>query len=270
MSKYSKKAKERFVFTKVKKKGNERKRENMEKVRELIDKYNYCYVFNVNNFRNTLMKDIKNYWKTSTFFQGKVKPTIITLGTSKNNEYRSNLSYLSKCLNKKAKGSHKGLMFTNTEPKIVLNYFKNNIYKTYPKNGFVSTKNYIINKGYLNNFVFSQEYQLRMLGLPVQLINGKIYLNSNYNIAKKGQPLNSKQCKLLELLDEKIAEFKFTFYGYWTHEQYFDIINDDINDDNDDMESKMDDDSDVILNNDGNNNENSIEIDDIKGFCEDE
>lgn len=192
------KNKELMTFTKVKKKTVEDKRSNMEKVRDLIDQYSHVYVFNVNNFRNPLMKKLKQEFEfNGRFFMGKVKPTMVALGKNQQNEYRENLYFVSNALLKTAKGAHRGLFFTNNKPDKIINFFKNYKVTTFAKTGFVSRKDYIIKKGILNQFVFSQEYVLKKLGLPVLLKNGRLILNQDYIVCKKGQPLRPEQCKLL-------------------------------------------------------------------------
>ena len=185
-------------LTKVKKKTIEDKRSNMEKVRDLTDQYSHIYVFDVKNFRNPLMKALKKEFEyNGRFYQGKVKPTMVALGTNESNEYRENLRFVSNALLKTAKGAHRGLFFTNNTPDKILKYFKNYKTITFAKTGFVATKDIMINKGVLEQFVFSQEYVLKKLGLPVLLKNGRLILDQNYIVCQKGQPLKPEQCKLL-------------------------------------------------------------------------
>ena len=187
----------KLAACKVKKKGIESKRANMEKVRDLVDSHKYCYVFDVRNFRNTLMKTVKTSWPTSRFFQGKVKPTIVSLGRTVNDEYRNNLHLVSQSLQVDASGAHRGLFFTNNSPKDVIEWFDKYQITTFAKAGFVATEDFVVPKGILKNFVFSQEYTLRRLGLAVILRNGRLVLDADYTICTRGQPLKPEQCKLL-------------------------------------------------------------------------
>ena len=145
-----------MIFTKVKKKTVENKRANMEKVRDLIDQFSHVYVFDCKNFRNPLMKKLKQEFEfNGRFFQGKVKPTMVALGRNQQNEYRDNLRFVSSALENVAKGAHRGLFFTNNKPDKILPYFRQYKVITFAKTGFVATSDYVINKGELKQFVFS-------------------------------------------------------------------------------------------------------------------
>ena len=142
------------IFTTVKKKGAETKREKMEKVRDMIDSYNYVFVFDVSNFRNQTMKELKIEFKeTSCFYMGKIALSMVALGKDIKSEYRNNLHCLTKCLNSNAKGAHKGLLFTNLKPDFILQYFENFKQITFPKTGFVATHDFIVKQGILQYII---------------------------------------------------------------------------------------------------------------------
>eukprot|EP01084_Bolivina_argentea_P003253 6087_1 len=263
---------ELMSFTKVKKKTIEDKRANMEKVRDLVDQYSHIYVFDTNNFRNPLMKKLKKEFEfNGRFFMGKVKPTMIALGKNEHNEYRDNLRFVANALLKVAKGGHKGLFFTNNKPDKINHFFRNYKVTTFAKTGFVATKDYIINKGELNQFVFSQEYVLKRLGIPVVLKNGRLILNQNYILCEKGQPLKPEQCKLLELFNEPMAKFCVNIYGYWTNNEYYECVKMDneqkcMEQDSELNENKMDNQKDIIQ----FNNENKKKNDFLDAFVGDD
>lgn len=254
------KNKELMVFTKVKKKTVEDKRRNMEKVRDLSDQYSHIYVFDVENYRNPLMKKLKQEFEfNGRFFQGKIKPTMIALGKNQQNEYRDNLRFVSDALLKVAKGAHRGLFFTNNKPDKITQFFKDYKVITFAKTGFVATKDYVINKGVLNQFVFSQEYVLKKLGLPVVLKNGRLMLNQNYILCEKGQPLKPEQCKLLELLNQPMATFSVNVHGYWTNNEYYECVNNvKLKNDDDDDDEKKTMDQDNYNNHQQNNHYNTV------------
>eukprot|EP01084_Bolivina_argentea_P101374 181767_1 len=220
---------ELMAFTKVKKKTVDNKRANMEKVRDLIDRYSHVYVFDTTNFRNPLMKKLKQEFEfNGQFFMGKIKPTMVALGKNEQNEYRDNLRFVSNALLKVAKGAHRGLFFTNNKPDKILPFFNNYQVTTFAKTGFVATKDYTIHKGELSQFVFSQEYVLKKLGLPVVLKEGRLLLNQNYILCIKGQPLKPEQCKLLELLNQPMAKFTVHIHGYWNNNEYYECQDNEI------------------------------------------
>jgi len=205
----------------------------MEKVRSLLDEFSYCYVMDCQNFRNPLMKEVKQQWKESRIFQGKVAPTIVSLGKTKDDEYRTNSHLISNALQNKTKGAHKGLFFTNEKPDKVISWFSNHKVVTFAKAGFVCTRDFIVKKGILKQFVFSQEVTLRQLGLPVILKEGRLILKDDNVVCQRGQPLRPEQGKLLELFNEPQAQFSITLHGYWTNNEFFEMNNNE-NDNNND------------------------------------
>lgn len=185
-------------FTKVKPKTAEDKRRNMERVRDLLDQWAYVYVFDVRNYTNPHMKALKNHFKyNGQFFSGKVKPTMVALGTTSANEYRENTHLVSNALKTSAKGNHRGLFFCNNGPDEILPFMRRHRVSSFAKTDFVATRDYIIRKGVLSMFSFCQEVQLKRLGLPVLLKRGKLLLNQDYVVCEKGQPLRPEQAKLL-------------------------------------------------------------------------
>eukprot|EP00461_Guttulinopsis_vulgaris_P000847 UN00847 len=49
------------------------------------------------------------------------------------------------------------------------------------------------------------EMQLRKLGLPTKLDNGKVVLERDVVVCKKGQKLTPEQCKILEIFGVEMA-----------------------------------------------------------------
>lgn len=206
------------------------------------------------------MKEVKQEWKESRMFQGKVSPTAVALGKTSEDEYRTNSHLISKALNE-AKGNPKGLFFTNSKPDKVLPWFANHKVPAFPKAGFVAIRDFIVKKGILTKFSFSQETTLRQLGLPVILNNGRIILKDDHTICQRGQPLRPEQCKLLQLFNDPQAHFSINLYGYWTNNEYFEINSDPHNNienvnDNNNVDNNTNDDH----NNKDNNDNNDIDI----------
>jgi len=220
------------TFTKTKKKGKDVKRNHMEKVRDLVDQFQYVYVFHCENFRNDLMKKVKDQLQPSVFYMGKIAPTVVSLGKSSEDEYRGNLHKLSSCLQKNAKGSSRGLFFTNTNPSEIIEWFSSYQVETVPKTGFVATENFVIPKGALDStqFSHSQEYQLRQLGLPVLLKHGQLLVEKDYVVCKRGELLKPEQCQLLRLWKQAQAKFRFVLQGYWSNENFVELSSKENND----------------------------------------
>jgi len=54
-------------LSKVDKKGKELSLKLFANVRESLDQYQYCFVFSVENMRNTYLKDVRNEFSDSRF-----------------------------------------------------------------------------------------------------------------------------------------------------------------------------------------------------------
>ncbi|ETO06614.1 hypothetical protein RFI_30772 [Reticulomyxa filosa] len=186
---------------------------------------------------------------------GKIAPTIVALGKSSEDEYRKDLHKLCQSLQGNAKGNTRGLFFGNTEPKDAIEWFGRYEVATVPKTGFVATETFIIRKGALDSTQFnhSQEYQLRQLGLLVQLKHGQLLLERDfvssagcwYDDLMEGitffffEERNELfgNCKFIKfnffvsmnkiiiiiikgLWDQKQAKFRIVLHGYWSNDQF--------------------------------------------------
>jgi len=133
---------------------------------------------------------------------------------------------------KNAKGSSRGLFFTNTNPSEIIEWFSSYQVETVPKTGFVATENFVIPKGALDStqFSHSQEYQLRQLGLPVLLKHGQLLVEKDYVVCKRGELLKPEQCQLLRLWKQAQAKFRFVLQGYWSNENFVELSSKENND----------------------------------------
>lgn len=56
---------------------------------------------------------------------------------------------------------------------------------------------------------------IRKLGVFVKVLNGKINVEQEYQLCKKGEPITADQSKILRLLKVKLGKFKlFPIYYY--------------------------------------------------------
>jgi len=109
-------------LSKVQKKNeniSSKKVELVDKVKNFLDDYQYCYVIKYKNMTNLPMQELRNYWKTSKFVVGKNKVLHVVLGKTEDDEYKLNTHKLTKFL----KGNC-GLIFSNEESDYVVEYFK--------------------------------------------------------------------------------------------------------------------------------------------------
>jgi len=152
------------------------------------------------------MQELRNYWNTSKFIIGKNKVLQVALGKSPDDEHKLNSHKLSSFL----KGSC-GLFFSDKEPDMVIDYFKNYTCPYFGNVGTVSTQTVIIPAGKpkeLEDFPPSMESQFRQLGLQIKLDNGKFYLLSEYVVCKEGENLTADQSKMIQHLGIQMDEFK--------------------------------------------------------------
>ena len=112
------------TLSKVDKKGKEGSLKLFTNVRESVDRYQHCFVFSVENMRNTYLKELRSEFSSDSrfvpgrkglpagnagystlktnscmldrFFFGKTKVMAKALGTTRDDEYQQNLAQLSK------------------------------------------------------------------------------------------------------------------------------------------------------------------------------
>jgi mRNA turnover protein 4 len=65
------------------------------------------------------------------------------------------------------------------------------------------------------------EPYLRKLGLPTKLDQGTVIMLAPYTVCRAGEPLNSDQAKLLQLLGIKMALFKLRLRCRWSKDGEF-------------------------------------------------
>ncbi|KAK3834246.1 MAG: ribosomal protein L10-domain-containing protein [Linnemannia elongata] len=201
-------------LTQTDKKGRAGKDALYEQIRESAELYKYIWIFSVENMRNTYLKTVRSEWKTSRFFFGRTKVMAKALGTSPEDEHKDNLHKLSEQL-----VGHVGLLFTNTEPEEVREFFANYTESDFARSGIKATSTFVVPAGpvYRGEEVFphNMEPQLRSLGMPTVLNNGIVTLTNEYRVCKEGQTLTPEQAQLLKLFHVQMAEFHVTLKSYY-------------------------------------------------------
>ncbi|OMJ25803.1 mRNA turnover protein 4-like protein [Smittium culicis] len=196
-------------LTKAESKGREHKEKLVVDIQQSVDLYQYIYVYSVNNMRNSYLKQVRSKLNSSRFFFGRNKVMAKALGSGDADEYKENTSKISKFLTGEV-----GLLFSNDPLEQTVDFFNNYSESDYAKTGFVSTVSISIPAGelirgdafissYLSSdyvmpiddekdtlygsdvFPPNMEPQLRSLGLPTQLVKGKIHLTNDYNLIQK-------------------------------------------------------------------------------------
>jgi mRNA turnover protein 4 len=219
-------------LTKVDKKGKELTLKLFSNVRGCLDQYQYCFVFSVENMRNTYLKDVRSEFadsrsvfpqprlpeaslmRTCRLFFGKTKVMAKALGTSPEDEYQPSTHLLSKYL-----AGNVGLLFTNREPSTVTDYFSNMSKTDFARAGTAASRSFTVPAGIVYSMggeidaeedvpmTHSLEPELRKLNMPTSLTKGKISLENPYTVCNEGCVLDSRQTRLLKLFGVATAEF---------------------------------------------------------------
>lgn len=222
-------------MTKVDKKGKELTIKLFNNVRESLDHYQHCFVFSVQNMRNTYLKDVRSEFADSRFvspypnrkiqekkflirncriFFGKTKVMAKALGTSPEDEYQPSTHLLSKYL-----VGNVGLLFTNREPVAVTTYFEGFSKTDFARAGTPASRAFTIPAGMVYSLggevpveedvpmAHTLEPELRKLNVPTTLVKGKITLQNPYTVCKEGEVLDSRQTRLLKLFGVATADF---------------------------------------------------------------
>ncbi|KAH8672523.1 ribosomal protein L10-domain-containing protein [Tricladium varicosporioides] len=210
-------------LTKVDKKGKELTLKLFSNVRECLDQYQYCYVFSVDNMRNTYLKDVRNELSDSRLFFGKTKVMAKALGATPEDEYQENTSILAKHL-----AGHCGLIFTNRTLEAIQGYFSNLAKTDFARAGTEATREFTIPAGIVYSMggeiaeeedvpmTHSLEPELRKLNVPTSLTKGKISLQNPYTVCKEGDVLDSRQTRLLKLFGVATSDFTVQLKAYWS------------------------------------------------------
>jgi len=170
--------------------------------------------------------------KVPVFFFGKNKVMIRALGTSFEDEHRQNLHKVAQCV----KGDC-GLLFTNKPKEEVVKFFQSFSEANFARSGCAATEEISVKKGPLT-FPGSMEVMLRGLGLKTLLKDGVIQLLVDTQLCKKGDVLTPEQCRLLELFEIKMADFRITVDCVWFNGEFEKLAEEDGDDDEEEAESK--------------------------------
>jgi mRNA turnover protein 4 len=201
-------------LTKTSKKGAKLKQDLVEDLKKCADSYPCLLVIRVENMRNVRLKELRSAWNTSRFFFGKNKVMMRALGSSFEDEHRQNLHKVAQCV----KGDC-GLLFTDKPKEEVVKFFESFSEANFARSGCVATEDISVKKGPLT-FPGNMEVMLRGLGLKTLLKDGVIQLLVDTQLCKKGDVLTPEQCRLLELFEIKMADFRITVDCVWFNGEF--------------------------------------------------
>ncbi len=149
-------------------------------IRDSVDSFAYIWVFEVDNMRNTFLKQVREHWKEQgRFYFGKNRVMAKALGLGAEDEYQENLHHLATLVTGTV-----GLFFTNASPGDVKEFFDSFQEQDYARGGALATETFIlpagpVMRGVDDPFPNSIESQLRALGVPTLLKNGNIIIMKN-------------------------------------------------------------------------------------------
>ncbi|ODQ68575.1 hypothetical protein NADFUDRAFT_31013 [Nadsonia fulvescens var. elongata DSM 6958] len=213
------------TLTQTSKKTREDREKIGEEIHECLDKYTYVWVFNVNNMRNTFLKDIRQDWKGSRILYGRTRVMQKAFGRTPEEEYKENLSQLAKLV-----VGDVGLLLTNEKPDVVQEYFESFVKKDYARAGLAAPLTFTVPEGVVYAtggnlpveedvpMVHSMETTLRGLGMPTILKAGKVILGGDFTVCKEGQTLDGKQTRLLKHFGIAVSTFKVNLIASYSSE----------------------------------------------------
>ncbi|KAI0002744.1 ribosomal protein L10 [Xylariaceae sp. FL0662B] len=222
-------------LTQVNKKTREHKERLFESIRETIPQYQHCFVFSVDNMRNTYLKDVRQELSDSRLFFGKTKLMSRALGHGPEDSHADNIYKLTPYL----RGTV-GLLFTNRAPDSVLAYFSDFSQVDFARAGAVAPRDFVVPYGVVHAtggevpaehdvpIGHALEPELRRLGVPTRMVKGRVVLEEGpdggdddnraegYVVCRRGDVLDSRQTRLLKLFSVCLSEFRVKVLAYWS------------------------------------------------------
>ena len=201
-------------------------------IQAAVDSYIYIWVFEVENMRNTIMKDVRAQLNDCRIFMGKTKLMMHALGSTAETEYAPGLRLLAPYLSGEI-----GLLFTHRAPEEIEGYLSNFRSSDYARAGTKAVRAFTISNGELRTsfgveggeddpISIGVEPTLRKLGVPTRIVKGKVVLEESgdpksmqeqegYVVCEQGDTLDSRQTALLKTFGVRMAEFTLAPRAVW-------------------------------------------------------
>lgn len=159
-------------------------------------------------------------WLSFRFFLGKNKVMQLALGKTPEEEQKSGLAKLAQTIS-----GTRGLLFTDKSQEEVAEYFSTYRAQHFARSGFQCAGNYKLAAGTLpaDRCPHPMEPLLRKVGLPTKLVQGKVELLNDVNVAVKGDTLTPEQCKIMQIFGVKLAQFKLHLLYAWKDGQVTEV-----------------------------------------------
>lgn len=205
-------------LTRTDKKTKENKANLIDKVRDAAQEYPYVWILGHHSMRNNYLKEVRDLWKGSKIFFGKLKVLALALGMTEEEEVRTGISGISQRLS-----GDVGLLFTESPPAEVIDWFKDYQRVDFARGGSKATETIELPEGPVmarsnppDTLPHPVEPQLRQLGMPTELRRGIPTLLQNYTVCKAGQTLTSNQAQILKHILVHMAAFRLIPLAYWS------------------------------------------------------
>lgn len=210
-----------FNLTQVTKKTKEQKEKLFQNIRDAVPEYQHCFVFSVDNMRNSYLKDVRHELSDCRLFFGKTKLMAKALGQSPSEAIAPGVDDLTQYL-----AGTVGLLLTNRPAQAILEYFEGIAKVDFARAGVTASRQFKIPPGVVYATAgevpaehdvaleHSIEPELRRLGVPTRLVKGKVVLGDEsgegegYIVCKEGDVLDSRQTRLLKLFGVCLSEFR--------------------------------------------------------------
>jgi mRNA turnover protein 4 len=210
--------------SKVRKNRKELVRRLASSVEEAAQQYSYIWVFDVQNTRNTFLKQVRTDLSDSRIMMGKTKVMKIGLGQSEEMEVVPGSHALTPHVSGEV-----GLLFTDREPSEIESYFADWLNQDFARSGSTATREVRIPHGEIHTqygveggeddpLPVQIEPTLRKLGIPTRLVKGKVTLeeqpddamdeDEGYLVCREGDILDSRQTSILKILGVRMSEFR--------------------------------------------------------------
>lgn len=205
-------------LTRTDKKTKEDKSRLIDKVRDAAQEYPYVWILGHHSMRNNYLKEVRDLWKGSKIFFGKLKVLALALGMTEEEEVRTGISGISQRLS-----GDVGLLFTESSPAEVLDWFQDYQRVDFARAGSKATEIIELPEGPVmarsnppDTLPHPVEPQLRQLGMPTELRRGIPTLLQDYTVCKKGQTLTKEQAQILKHILVHMAAFRLIPLAYWS------------------------------------------------------
>ncbi|CDU23927.1 related to MRT4-mRNA turnover 4 [Sporisorium scitamineum] len=205
-------------LTRTHKKTKEDKANLIDKVRDAAQEYPYVWILGHHSMRNNYLKEVRDLWKGSKIFFGKLKVLALALGMTEEEEVRTGISGISQRLS-----GDVGLLFTESPPAEVIDWFKDYQRLDFARGGSKATETIELPEGPVmarsnppDTLPHPVEPQLRQLGMPTELRRGIPTLLQSYTVCKEGQTLTSNQAQILKHILVHMAAFRLIPLAYWS------------------------------------------------------